>query len=82
MVKPLVNQGGLEMPSHVLVPGRPNVAPLWYGIAACGQTRTIFAIGPCLQSLDTPISKGRYRKWHLGQVLRSRSWTYVGEELI
>ncbi|KAI8648899.1 hypothetical protein NCS56_01506300 [Fusarium sp. Ph1] len=54
-VKPLVDGGELEMLSHILALRRPNVAPLWYGIAACGQTRTIVAIVPFLQSLYTPV---------------------------
>ncbi|KAM6516676.1 hypothetical protein FALCPG4_014851 [Fusarium falciforme] len=55
VVKPLVDRGELEMLSHVLALRRPNVAPLWYGIAACGRTKTILAIVPFLQSLYTPV---------------------------
>lgn len=55
VVKPLVDRGELEMLSHVLALRRPNVAPLWYGIAACGHTKTILAIVPFLQSLYTPM---------------------------
>ncbi|RSL93750.1 hypothetical protein CEP52_013071 [Fusarium oligoseptatum] len=55
VVKPLVDGGELEMLGHILALRRPNVAPLWYGIAACGQTRTILAVVPFLQSLYTPV---------------------------
>ncbi|EEU47543.1 uncharacterized protein NECHADRAFT_78075 [Fusarium vanettenii 77-13-4] len=55
IVKPLINRGELEMLGHILALRRPNVAPLWYGIAAYGQTKTILSIVPFLQNLFTPV---------------------------
>ncbi|KAM0415641.1 hypothetical protein ACHAPT_013413 [Fusarium lateritium] len=55
VVKPLVERGDLEMLGHVLALRRPNIAALWYGMAACGHTKTILAIAPFLQTLHTPV---------------------------
>jgi len=55
VVRPLINGGDLEMLGHVLAPRRPNIAPLWYGIAACGPTKTLNSIIPFLEMLLTPV---------------------------
>ncbi|KAH7129668.1 hypothetical protein B0J13DRAFT_563171 [Dactylonectria estremocensis] len=55
VVKPLIDKDNLEMLGHILALRRPNIAALWYGIAACGHTKTILAIIPFLQSLHTPV---------------------------
>ncbi|KND88669.1 hypothetical protein TOPH_06694 [Tolypocladium ophioglossoides CBS 100239] len=55
VIKPLVDNDSLEMLGHVLALRRPNIAPLWYGIAACGHTKTVLAIIPFLQNLHSPV---------------------------
>lgn len=55
VVKPLIECDGLEKLGHVLALRRPNIAPLWYGIAACGHTKTILAIVPYLRNLHSPV---------------------------
>ncbi|OIW27050.1 hypothetical protein CONLIGDRAFT_601903 [Coniochaeta ligniaria NRRL 30616] len=54
VVEPLVDKGDLETLAHVFALRRPTIAPLWYGIAACGQTKTITAIVPFLKTLHAP----------------------------
>ncbi|KAI0909663.1 hypothetical protein F4823DRAFT_593843 [Ustulina deusta] len=55
VVEPLIEDGDLESLGHVLALRQPNIAPLWYGIAACGQTKTVRAIVPFLKTLHTPM---------------------------
>ncbi|EFY88568.1 hypothetical protein MAC_05333 [Metarhizium acridum CQMa 102] len=50
-IKPLIDRGDLETLGHVLALRRPSIAPLWYGVTACGNTRSISAIIPFLQTL-------------------------------
>ena len=49
-IKPLIDRGDLETLGHVLALRRPSIAPLWYGVTACGNTRSISAIIPFLQT--------------------------------
>lgn len=55
VVKPLIDNGNLEMLGHVLALRRPNIAPLWYGIVACGRTKSVLAIVSFLQNLHSPV---------------------------
>jgi hypothetical protein len=50
-----VENNNLEQPTYIFALRRPNVAPLWHGIAHCGRTKTIEAIIPFLETLGTPI---------------------------
>ncbi|KAL6881111.1 hypothetical protein J3F83DRAFT_33098 [Trichoderma novae-zelandiae] len=54
VVQPLIESDDLETLAHVLVQRRPGVAPLWYGLLACGgTTETVSAIVPFLEKLYT-----------------------------
>lgn len=55
VVKPLIDRDELERLGHLMALRRPNLAPLWYGVAACGQTKIIKAIIPFLEKLQTPM---------------------------
>ncbi len=55
VVRPLVDDGDLEILGHILALRRPNIAPLWYGILACGQTKVTRAIVRFLETLQTPM---------------------------
>ncbi|KAL7818893.1 hypothetical protein V8C44DRAFT_182976 [Trichoderma aethiopicum] len=54
-IQPLVESEDLETLSHVLAQRRPGVAPLWYGLLACGITDTVSAIVPFLEKLYTHV---------------------------
>lgn len=54
VVEPLIDRGDLETLAHVFACRRPTIAPLWYGMAACGHTKTIAAIVPFLKTLHAP----------------------------
>ncbi|OAA34760.1 hypothetical protein NOR_08272 [Metarhizium rileyi] len=47
---PLIDRGDLETLGHVLALRRPSIAPLWYGVTACGNTKSISAIIPYLRT--------------------------------
>ncbi|UKZ85030.1 uncharacterized protein TrAFT101_000908 [Trichoderma asperellum] len=52
---PLIEDENLEMVGHMLALRRPGVAPLWYGLLACGTTETVLAIVPYLKTLNTRV---------------------------
>ncbi|PTB80390.1 hypothetical protein M440DRAFT_1388686 [Trichoderma longibrachiatum ATCC 18648] len=54
-IQPLIESEDLETLSHVLAQRRPGVAPLWYGLLACGITDTVSAIVPFLEKLYTHV---------------------------
>ncbi|KAM0261687.1 hypothetical protein ACHAQJ_002139 [Trichoderma viride] len=55
VIKPLIDSEDLETLGHVLALRRPGVAPLWYGLLACGTTETVKAIVPYLETLVTTV---------------------------
>ncbi|KAM7182893.1 hypothetical protein V8F33_013945 [Rhypophila sp. PSN 637] len=55
VIKPLIDRDDLERLGHLMALRRPNLAPLWYGVTACGQTKIIKAIIPFLEKLQTPM---------------------------
>jgi hypothetical protein len=54
-LQPLIESEDLETLGHVLAQRRPSVAPLWYGLLACGTTDTVSAIVPFLEKLYTHV---------------------------
>ncbi|KAM0524617.1 hypothetical protein ACHAPE_000715 [Trichoderma viride] len=55
VLQPLIEKEDLETVGHILALRRPNVAPLWYGLLACGTTETVSAIVPYLKTLNTRV---------------------------
>jgi hypothetical protein len=55
IIQPLIEREDLETVAHILALRRPNVAPLWYGLLACGTTETVSAIVPYLKTLNTRV---------------------------
>jgi hypothetical protein len=55
VLQPLIEKEDLETVGHILALRRPGVAPLWYGLLACGTTETVLAIVPYLQTLNTRV---------------------------
>ncbi|PFH60071.1 hypothetical protein XA68_11489 [Ophiocordyceps unilateralis] len=55
VVKPIIECNTLEKLGHVFALRRPQIAPLWYGIAACGHTKTVLGIIPFLRTLHSPV---------------------------
>ncbi|GFP53292.1 hypothetical protein TASIC1_0002047600 [Trichoderma asperellum] len=55
VLQPLIEDENLEMVGHILALRRPGVAPLWYGLLACGTTETVLAIVPYLKTLNTRV---------------------------
>ncbi|KAL7922326.1 hypothetical protein ACQKWADRAFT_86644 [Trichoderma austrokoningii] len=53
VLQPLIESEDLEMVGHILALRRPSVAPLWYGLLACGTTETVLDIIPYLKTLNT-----------------------------
>ncbi|OTA02119.1 hypothetical protein A9Z42_0024460 [Trichoderma parareesei] len=54
-LQPLIESEDLETLGHVLAQRRPSVAPLWYGLLACGTTDIVSAIVPFLEKLYTHV---------------------------
>lgn len=55
VLQPLIENEDLETVGHILALRRPGVAPLWYGLLACGTTETVLAIVPYLKTLNTRV---------------------------
>lgn len=55
VLQPLIETEDLETVGHILALRRPSVAPLWYGLLACGTTETVLAIVPYLKTLNTRV---------------------------
>ncbi|KAL7899281.1 hypothetical protein HDV63DRAFT_336704 [Trichoderma sp. SZMC 28014] len=55
ILQPLIEKENLEAVGHILALRRPSVAPLWYGLLACGTTETVLAIVPYLKTLNTRV---------------------------
>ena len=51
---PLVQSGNLELLAHIFALRRPNIAPLWYGVLACGKTKIFHGIIHFLKTLQPP----------------------------